>query len=266
MHHRGVRNGYLTSALQWRHNGRDNVSNHQPHDCLLNRLFRRRSKKTSKLRVTGLCAGNSPVTDEFPPQMASYAENVSVWWRHHGQWRRACNESPPFSCLYGCYQQYKKRFDRIPCSVHHVNVQGTASSSWDGGVVNGCRENFFECGCIRDHYLDTGICCAKTYDGFWRHLKDMAQKVVQGTFAWKSLAKTAQNLRNIRNILILKTGRGRRLRSGSASCCLLPSVDFAILEEGCCDKWLKCFSCGMTSLLMPRGRHRASVDIYSCVT
>ena len=47
-------------ALQWRHNGRNGVSNHQPHDCLLNRLFRRRSKKPSKLRVTGLCAGNSP--------------------------------------------------------------------------------------------------------------------------------------------------------------------------------------------------------------
>ena len=47
------------------------------------RLFRRRSKKTSQLRVTGLCAGNSPGTDEFPAQMASNAENVSIWWRHH---------------------------------------------------------------------------------------------------------------------------------------------------------------------------------------
>ena len=47
-------------TLQWRHNDHGGVSNHQPHDCLLNRLFRRRSKKTSKLRVTGLCAGNSP--------------------------------------------------------------------------------------------------------------------------------------------------------------------------------------------------------------
>ena len=45
---------------QWRHNDHDGVSNHQPHGCLLNRLFRRRSKKTSKLRVTGLCVGNSP--------------------------------------------------------------------------------------------------------------------------------------------------------------------------------------------------------------
>ena len=49
-------------SSQWRHNGRDSVSNHQPHDCLLNRLFRRRSKKTSKVCVTVLCVGNSPVT------------------------------------------------------------------------------------------------------------------------------------------------------------------------------------------------------------
>ena len=70
-------------SLQWRHNEHDSVSNHQPHDCLLNHLFRGRSKKTSKLRVTGLCAGNSPVTGEFPAQRASNAENVSIWWRHH---------------------------------------------------------------------------------------------------------------------------------------------------------------------------------------
>ena len=70
-------------TLPWRHNGSHGVSNHQPHHCLLNRLFRRRSKKTSKLRVTGLCAGNSPVTGEYPAQMASNAENVSIWWRHH---------------------------------------------------------------------------------------------------------------------------------------------------------------------------------------
>ena len=40
-------------------------------------------RKTSKLRVTGLCEGNSPVTGEFPAQRASDAENVSIWWRHH---------------------------------------------------------------------------------------------------------------------------------------------------------------------------------------
>ena len=42
-----------------------------------------RSKKTSKLRVTGLYAGNSPVTGEFPAQRASNATIFSIWWRHH---------------------------------------------------------------------------------------------------------------------------------------------------------------------------------------
>ena len=77
-----IRRGLAT--LQWRHNGCDGISIHQPPDCLLNRLFRCRSKKTSKLRITGLCAGNSPITGEFPSQWASNAEDVSIWWRHHG--------------------------------------------------------------------------------------------------------------------------------------------------------------------------------------
>ena len=70
-------------SLQWRHNERDGVSNHQPHDYLLDRLFRGRSKNAWKLRATCLCEGNSPVTGEFPTQRASSAENVSIWWRHH---------------------------------------------------------------------------------------------------------------------------------------------------------------------------------------
>ena len=40
-------------------------------------------KKTSKLRVTGLCKMNSRVTCEFPAHKASNAENVSIWWRHY---------------------------------------------------------------------------------------------------------------------------------------------------------------------------------------
>ena len=54
-------NSLPRGTLQWRHDGCDCVSNHQPYHCLLKRLFRRRSKKTSNLRVTGLCAGNSTV-------------------------------------------------------------------------------------------------------------------------------------------------------------------------------------------------------------
>ena len=85
----GIRNSVTsllwrcTISLHWRNNGGSGVSNHQPRDCLLNRLFRLRSMKISKLRITGLCEGNSPVTTEFPAQMASNAENVSIGWRHH---------------------------------------------------------------------------------------------------------------------------------------------------------------------------------------
>ena len=81
---------WCLGSLQWRHNEHDGISNHQPHDCLLNRLFRHKSKKTSKLRVTGLCAGNSPVTGEFPAQRASNAENVSIWWCYNNHCHLEC--------------------------------------------------------------------------------------------------------------------------------------------------------------------------------
>ena len=81
-------------TLHWRHNDHDGVSNHQPHGCLLNRLFRPRSKKTSKLCVTGLCAGNSrgpvnsphkwPVTRKMFPSddVIMNTESVSISWHH----------------------------------------------------------------------------------------------------------------------------------------------------------------------------------------
>ena len=72
--HRPVGAHLWIVTLQWRHDECDGVSNHPPQDCSLSRLFRHRSK----LRVTGLCAGNSPVTGEFPAQRASNAENVSI--------------------------------------------------------------------------------------------------------------------------------------------------------------------------------------------
>ena len=70
-------------ALQWRHNEHDGVSNHRRLHCFLNCWFRRWSKETSKLRVTGLCEGNSPLPREFPAQKTSNAVSVPIWWRHH---------------------------------------------------------------------------------------------------------------------------------------------------------------------------------------
>ena len=78
------------NSLQWHHDEHDGISNHWHLHCLLNCWITRRSKKTSKLRVTGFCARNSSVTGEFPAQKASNAENVSIWWsqqvihRHSG--------------------------------------------------------------------------------------------------------------------------------------------------------------------------------------
>ena len=73
----------IAVTLPWRHYELAGVSNHQPHDCLPKRLFTRRSKKTSKLRIAGRCVGNSSVTGDLPAQRTSNAENVSIWWRHH---------------------------------------------------------------------------------------------------------------------------------------------------------------------------------------
>ena len=106
-------------TLPWRHNGRDRVSNHQPRDCFLNRLFRHRSKKTSKLRVTGLCAGNSPEAGEFPAQMASNAENVSIGWRHHEG-----SGAPPLLTNQGYYPNWNphqaSRITRLNNYIHSL--------------------------------------------------------------------------------------------------------------------------------------------------
>ena len=54
----------------------DGVSHRRRLHCLLSCWLRRRSKKASKLRNSGLCLGNSPVTGKFPAQKASNAENI----------------------------------------------------------------------------------------------------------------------------------------------------------------------------------------------
>ena len=82
--------------LQWHYNERGGVSNYRRIDCLLNRFFRRRSKKTSKLSVTCLCEGNSPMTGEAA-QRACNAENVSILWRHHALYYTLALET---CCIY----------------------------------------------------------------------------------------------------------------------------------------------------------------------
>ena len=86
-------------ALHLRHSERDGVSNHRRLDCVLNRLFRRRSKKTSKLRVTGLGEGNPRVTGGFPhkwpvTRKICSSDDVIMEWAYKGVgwggWKWGC--------------------------------------------------------------------------------------------------------------------------------------------------------------------------------
>ena len=70
------------TMTSWSDDDHDSVSNHQPHGCLLNRLFRQIKEKIKAPRHWPLC-GEFTGAGEFPTQRASCAENVSIWWRHH---------------------------------------------------------------------------------------------------------------------------------------------------------------------------------------
>ena len=121
------------STLEWRHNGREGVSNHQRLDCLLNRLFGHRSKKTSKLRVTGLCEGDPPVTSEFPLQRTSNAENVSIWWRHNEITQHCCR----------CIAWYSKRpHGFIGFLAERFIKLCSMSKRWNCMLNSSCRFKF----------------------------------------------------------------------------------------------------------------------------
>ena len=109
--------GKLIHALQWRHNGRDGVSNHWREHCLLSRFFSSRSKKTSKFRVTGLCPRNSPVTGEFPIQKASNAKKISIGWHHHRCAKVLCTFKEQFKI-------YNKKMTCIFCQKSFIQFNG----------------------------------------------------------------------------------------------------------------------------------------------
>ena len=63
-------------ALQWLHNERNGVSNH--------RRVQAPIKENTKAPRHWPLWGESTGDRWFPSQRASNAENVSIWWRHHG--------------------------------------------------------------------------------------------------------------------------------------------------------------------------------------
>ena len=70
----------VEKSLQWHHNESDGVSNQQPHDCLLNRSFRRRSLKQQSSASLAFVRGIHGWPVNSPHKGP---EHVSIWWRHH---------------------------------------------------------------------------------------------------------------------------------------------------------------------------------------
>ena len=168
-----------SKALEWRHNGHNKVSNHQPHDCLFNRLFRRRSKKTSKLRVTGFCAGNSPGTGEFPALMASNAENISIWWHHHGMFCRGLLTIIFASNRGLCY---------CNGAVHHQNVHMACLLSW----VVGIWSSLFDCN-LGNHVIFVTIPVNHDMKR-WIALKHWGPGIIQGMVSATKIRRTKCNV------------------------------------------------------------------------
>ena len=117
-------------SLQWHHDEHYGVSNHQCLHCLLNRLFRRKSKKTSQLKVTGLCMG--PVTWKMFP-----FDDVIIL-THWGRDKMAVMLQMTFSNLFSCmkimawYQTLPVQ--RWPKLLKHTqasyNIFPSANSIW----------------------------------------------------------------------------------------------------------------------------------------
>ena len=91
---------------QWRHNERDNVSNHWRLGCLLNRLFRQRSKKTSKLCVIGFCEGDAPMTSGL-----SSRGKFSIWWRHHDKIGATTDRSDPNPKMFALTEELEDHWE-----------------------------------------------------------------------------------------------------------------------------------------------------------
>ena len=160
--------------LQWRHNEHDGVSNHQPRVCLLNRLLRRcRSKKTSKLRVTGLCEGNSPVTGEFPTQRASNGEMFPVddviilpiiyrksWHFQHFDLLSKCQHISQFTATLPDYNSNQVHPDtQMRSGCVEMIYPCNNDLWWHNGVSRGGSRCCEYCGTHTGIYLWSLSCC-----------------------------------------------------------------------------------------------------------
>ena len=111
-------------ALLWHYNGRGSIWNHQPHDCLLNLLFRRTSKKiqssASLAFVWGSHRGpvNSPHKWPVTQKMFPF-DDVIMWCAF-------------FSCdhIMRSYWFHSIDLSYLFIHIHHGNFTGTRTISY----------------------------------------------------------------------------------------------------------------------------------------
>ena len=102
---------------------------------------RHRSKKTSKLCVTGLFEGNSQVTGEFPTQRASNVENISLWWLHHLPttiWVNIGSGNCLLSVGVVCTKPLLEPMSMGHCSIHPKAISQEMLTNF---ICNMCSEN-----------------------------------------------------------------------------------------------------------------------------
>ena len=123
-------------SLQWCHNGRGCSSNHQPNHCLLNRVLRRRSKKTSKLCVTGLVWGIHRWPVNYPHKGPATRKNAPIWWRHHSWHRR--NTSHNLGLLpQSLMQTYSYSIQLFDCAVCYLQYRQPVALNIVGSSIFG---------------------------------------------------------------------------------------------------------------------------------
>ena len=144
---------------------------------------RRRSKKTSKPRVTVLCAGNSPVTDEFPTQRASNAENVSIWWRHRAQGTHAIDQSYNSTM----HPTDVTQFTSLQQKCAHVHITVTkwcivgygTGALWDlsirSTINTECWRIMYSSISMESNFLSTDYCWALSFDGITIQAKTISR-------------------------------------------------------------------------------------------
>ena len=182
----------MLGPLHWRHNDHGGVSNHQPHGCLLNRLFRRRSKKTSKLRITGLCADNSPGI-AIPGKTVFLIETPPWWSFHYGECDTKTGSIIPCCCI-----------PKKPFAVSNAQLHCRILLKWDYCLWSFqifFRHNF--------HWMYVSI-----IRSVWADVLYQAKRVLRMVILFpdlsrdfKSLMITPKRLVNYQNVLARRYGR-----------------------------------------------------------